>query len=238
VTWTSQTSGTTADLFSVRFLDADNGFAVGAGPTILRTSDGGANWTLISTEKRFRAMLISGQARSDEIYFLEEFNGNADQLTWKVSMLPSVRGSEDPALNDVLELITVKPFTSADEYTFSVTSVNAPSVNSDLNETVLDAIRVVPNPYVVTSVFEVVQGSLANQRQLHFTHLPQECTIRIFNVAGQLIQTLNVNNPIETDRYIWNMLTKDNLELAYGVYVFHVEAPGIGEKVGKFAVIK
>jgi hypothetical protein len=119
-----------------------------------------------------------------------------------------------------------------------VTSVNAPSVNSDLNESVLDAIRVVPNPYVVTSVFEVVQGSLANQRQLHFTHLPQECTIRIFNVAGQLVKTLNVSNSFNTSRYIWDMRDKNGREIPYGVYIFHVEAPGIGEKVGKFAVIK
>ncbi|MEN9839910.1 MAG: hypothetical protein RL177_1389 [Bacteroidota bacterium] len=238
VTWTAQTSGTTADLFSVRFLDANNGFAVGAGPTILRTTDGGTTWTLISTEKRFRAMLINGQARSDEIYFLEEFNNQPNQLTWKVSMLPSVRGSEDPSAGDVLDLITVKPFTSADEYTFSITTVNAPSVNSEVSESALDAIRVVPNPYVVTSVFEVVQGSLANQRQLHFTHLPQECTIRIFNVAGQLVQTLNVSNSFNTSRYVWDMKDKNGHEIPYGVYIYHVEAPGIGEKVGKFAVIK
>jgi hypothetical protein len=36
----------------------------------------------------------------------------------------------------------------------------------------------------------------------------------------------------------WNMLTRDNLAISYGVYVYHIEAPGIGEKTGKFAVIK
>ena len=36
----------------------------------------------------------------------------------------------------------------------------------------------------------------------------------------------------------WNLLTKDNLSLAYGVYIYHVDAPGIGEHIGKFAVIK
>jgi hypothetical protein len=34
------------------------------------------------------------------------------------------------------------------------------------------------------------------------------------------------------------MLTKDRLEVAFGVYVYHVEAPGIGNKIGKFAIIK
>jgi hypothetical protein len=34
------------------------------------------------------------------------------------------------------------------------------------------------------------------------------------------------------------MRNKDGNEIPYGVYIYHVEAPGVGEKVGKFAVIK
>ena len=43
--WTSQTSGTTNDLWGVSFTDANNGTAVGFGGTILRTTNGGTNWT-------------------------------------------------------------------------------------------------------------------------------------------------------------------------------------------------
>ena len=42
-TWTSQTSGTTSDLWDVSFIDANTGIAVGG--TILRTIDGGTTWT-------------------------------------------------------------------------------------------------------------------------------------------------------------------------------------------------
>jgi len=28
------------------------------------------------------------------------------------------------------------------------------------------------------------------------------------------------------------------MDIAFGVYVFHIEAPGVGQKIGKFAVIK
>ena len=45
-TWTSQTSGTTADLYGVSFSDANNGTAVGMFGTTLRTTDGGTIWTL------------------------------------------------------------------------------------------------------------------------------------------------------------------------------------------------
>ena len=36
----------------------------------------------------------------------------------------------------------------------------------------------------------------------------------------------------------WDLLSKDNLTVAYGIYVYHVEATGIGEKIGKLAIIK
>jgi hypothetical protein len=28
------------------------------------------------------------------------------------------------------------------------------------------------------------------------------------------------------------------MDIAYGVYIFHVDAPGIGEKIDRFAIIK
>jgi len=33
-------------------------------------------------------------------------------------------------------------------------------------------------------------------------------------------------------------LTKDNLSASYGVYIYHIDAPGIGKTAGKFAIIK
>ena len=38
------TNGTTVDLSGVKFVDADNGIAVGASGTILKTTDGGKLW--------------------------------------------------------------------------------------------------------------------------------------------------------------------------------------------------
>src|SRR5207237_10711756 len=43
--WTPQTSGTTAHLRGVRFLNVQRGWAVGDGGLILTTSDGGNTWT-------------------------------------------------------------------------------------------------------------------------------------------------------------------------------------------------
>jgi hypothetical protein len=34
------------------------------------------------------------------------------------------------------------------------------------------------------------------------------------------------------------MRSKDNLDIAYGVYVYHVDAGDAGQKIGKFAIVK
>jgi len=94
---------------------------------------------------------------------------------------------------------------------------------------------VVPNPFIIADDFMRDPAF----PEVHFTHLPAKCTIRIFNTAGDLIQTLHHDQPgIDSDGYEpWNLLSKNDQLVASGVYIFHVEAPGYGEFVGKFAVI-
>ena len=52
------------------------------------------------------------------------------------------------------------------------------------------------------------------------------------------MRTIERNSNILDGTEVWDMLTKDKLDVAFGVYVFHVDAPGIGSKVGKFAIEK
>jgi hypothetical protein len=69
-------------------------------------------------------------------------------------------------------------------------------------------------------------------------NLPKECSISIFTVSGKFVQKI-VHVASEANRRAsWDLRTKDGLEIAHGVYFYAVEAPGIGVKTGKFAVIK
>ena len=142
-----------------------------------------------------------------------------------------------PRTGDHLNLLLTHPFMPNDTYTFTTKSEKMDSV---LAKTDLNNIKVVPNPYVGSNSWEPKNpySSGRGERQLHFTHLPARCTIRIFNVRGQLVNTLYHNVSIDNGTEIWNMLSKDNLEISYGVYIYHVKAEGIGEKVGKFVVLK
>ena len=141
---------------------------------------------------------------------------------------------------DRVDMIQANRFSSSDVYEFTIGADNLAKEDLSLASSQLDQIKVVPNPYIVTNLAENRPTPVRPQqeRQLHFINLPAQCTIRIFNVAGHLVQTINVNNSIDNGRHVWNMLTKDNLDLSFGVYIYHVEAPGIGETTGKFAVIK
>jgi hypothetical protein len=175
---------------------------------------------------------------SDLIYILNEQN----EVAYELEIHPHT-GKQVfyPMEGDVIELVQSGEFTSSDVYEFTIDpNSNVAKYDAQLAKSQLDQIRVVPNPYIVTNLVERRPTPVRPQqeRQLHFINLPSQCTIRIFNVAGQLVQTLNVNNSMDNGLKVWDMLTKDNLDLAYGIYVYHVEAPGIGEYTGKFAVIK
>jgi len=105
----------------------------------------------------------------------------------------------------------------------------------------MDKIKVVPNPYVMTNMMETqVSNPYLNQRRrLMFTHIPANCSIKIFTVSGILVDEIIVSNTPENGIIHWDMLTRENLEIAAGMYIYHIESEITGDaKLGKFAVIK
>ena len=69
-------------------------------------------------------------------------------------------------------------------------------------------------------------------------NLPRECTIRIYTITGQLVQTLHHDSTGDDGQLAWDLVSRDGMNIAYGIYLFHVEAPGVGDHIGRFAVIK
>lgn len=199
------------------------------------------NFGFIELDETDGAGKLSVQgARRDRIVFLEENAEGNEVFTWWF-YFPS--GSEVnpnfrvPAGGDTAYVYLNKPFLAADKFEFVA---KQPSVDEDQAKVDMDKIKVVPNPYVATARWEPKNPFTSGRgpRELHFTHLPAKCTIRIFTVSGELVQTIHHDEALNDGTADWDMLSKDNLQISYGVYVYHVEAPGIGEKIGKFAVIK
>jgi hypothetical protein len=175
--------------------------------------------------------------RTDVILFLEEDSEGKLTWTWQLLMNLQPPNGRNPVAGDTLNLILRKPFLSTDVYRFQM---RGETEDKELAKDELDDIRVVPNPYVAAEVWEPRNpfSSGRGPRELHFINLPRECTIRIFNVSGILVDLIEHDSVLDNGTAIWDMLSKDNLEISYGVYVYHIEAPGIGQKTGTFAIIK
>jgi hypothetical protein len=187
---------------------------------------------------------------TDEIIFLTAHPEIPDSMIpswWVRYNIPSGTNPDTivPGPGDVLTLSLNKPFLPNDRFEFTVLDDRT---DNELAKADMERIKVVPNPYIVTNSWEPSNpySDGRGERELHFTHLPPRCTIRIFNVRGQLVNTLEHEGgpggqeqvPEFNGTYTWNMLSRDNLEISYGIYIYHIDAPGIGEKIGKFVVIK
>ncbi|MFC1481802.1 hypothetical protein ACFL6E_06115 [Candidatus Neomarinimicrobiota bacterium] len=96
----------------------------------------------------------------------------------------------------------------------------------------LGKVYAVPNPFIEKSGFT---GDGAEGR-IGFYGLTAACTIRIYSYAGQLVQTIEHNDPVYTTA--WLQVTRNAQSIASGVYFFVVTTPAGEQATGKFIVIK
>jgi len=138
-----------------------------------------------------------------------------------------------PSVGDVFTITTKKPFTN-DVFRFRT----YPPTTAPIEKDDLDLIKVVPNPYVVSSRTELYTGnSQWNLHEVRFIHLPPRCTINIYTISGDLVRKLE-HDSISYGEERWDLLTKENLETSYGVYIYVVKTPEGKTKIGKLAVVK
>jgi hypothetical protein len=181
----------------------------------------------------FRTGLISTVHTID---FKEDIQGEL-RRTWRV-ILTYVGANVPIEQQGTYTIATRKPFNRNDFITFKVKGAKIDNVVADSE---LDKIKVVPNPYVVTHEAEArllsTQTSGRGEREIRFTHVPPGSKIYIYTVRGEQIKTLSQENLYVGDVY-WNLRTEENLDVAFGVYIYVVEAANIGKKIGKLALIK
>jgi hypothetical protein len=179
----------------------------------------------------------------DEIRVLE-FTGaqtlaNA-KTVWRVLYNPPFNILEtpvEPVGGDVFRIATTRPFFNKDAFTF-ITKVA--SVSNEKAKTDLEKISVVPNPYLGAASWEKrnLNASGRGERKIDFINLPAKCEVRIYTMSGYLVTTLYKDSAPGDGALSWNLVSDDGMDIAYGIYVYHVKAEGIGEHIGKFAVIK
>lgn len=113
-------------------------------------------------------------------------------------------------------------------YKFSTSGLE--TINSDQTtaESALDLISVVPNPYYAFSGYET--SRLDNR--VKFINLPERCTVSIYAVNGTLVRKFRKDN--ELTYLDWDLKNTSNIPIAGGLYLCHVDVPGVGEKVVKW----
>lgn len=128
-----------------------------------------------------------------------------------------------------------KPFTEKDVFGFETTPV---VYDPKLADSLLQNVIVVPNPYVISSQFELpsYRPDLRGDRVIQFRNLPRECTIRIYTITGELVRTLQKND--DSNYLNWDVLSSESARIGYGVYIYHLETPTGATKIGRLGIIK
>ena len=146
-----------------------------------------------------------------------------------------------PQPGDTYLIATRKPFRTGEYFGFQSSS---PKLDKAMAQSDLANVAVVPNPYAGAASWEPATRSVGRgERRIYFIHLPRRCTIRIYTIAGRLVQTLEHDSSIDDGQEGWNLVSRDGMDIAYGIYVYHVSAfdqnnSETGTTIGKLAVLK
>jgi hypothetical protein len=134
-------------------------------------------------------------------------------------------------------------------YTFNTNDIATLFDQSSVSKGVLDQIRVVPNPYYGSSSYELISRT---DSRVRITNLPSKCTVRIYSLNGALVRTFIRDVSGQEDLYVlntggndirqsqrlpyldWDLKNQNNIFVSSGLYIIHIDAPGVGEKVIKW----
>ena len=178
---------------------------------------------------------------NERIYFFEkDVDGEFTIFTWLLRLV-LIDDSEEPYVfkgGEILFLRAKFPFNKFDLFAFQT---ELPKIDVALEKSDLDNIKVFPNPYIAAHEFEAALPpnvtSGRGERKIYFSNLPQRSKVHIFTSRGDLVRTLENDNSLTNGTIIWDLKTRENLDIAFGVYFYVVESDA-GIKRGKLAVIK
>jgi len=113
----------------------------------------------------------------------------------------------------------------------------------------LDNVKVVPNPYIGSESWNnpVPSDAFAWEHRLQFTNLPADAKIKIFTLDGDYVAEIEANKSVVVGEEVdisspsvaeWDLMTRSNQEAGPGIYMYVIESPSLGEKVGKFVIVR
>jgi len=124
------------------------------------------------------------------------------------------------------------------------------SIKSELTKADLAKVSVVPNPYLVRSDNDGVDGARLAVPRIFFTNVPEEGVLRVYSVSGQFLQELTwtksdltyAGNNSTSGDLPFNLRTREGTDMASGLYIYVLTATGPAGKNlvqrGKFVIIR
>lgn len=132
---------------------------------------------------------------------------------------------------DAFAIYGNKAITSTDAFSFTSPTVG---YDADLAKADVDNVNVFPNPYYGVNPQELTKYN----RWVTFTHLPAKATIRIYNLAGQLVRTI-IKDDASSQFQRWDLQNENNLPVGSGLFIAHIDMPDLGKtKILKVAIIQ
>lgn len=114
-----------------------------------------------------------------------------------------------------------------------------------------DEIIVVPNPYIrggQPTGWDLTPSDVdPTGTKIAFARLPRgDCTVKIFTLSGDLVQTLTNDGRQGNGTVFWNLISRNGQDIVSGVYLYSVECKdceegvkGCGDrKIGRFTVVR
>lgn len=237
-------------VFSNTYADSSNaidtiiGYPIGSLPVKTKINFKAYDVTDRKNPKRVKFIFFEGGSTKNDTLSSKDVlilsNETGSLLSWYVYFSDqSDTNRYTPKGGDTLLLSFKKPISANDKF---VARVNAAQYLKNDVAAQLERVKAVPNPYVVTNVFEqplAPQLRGRGERIVNFVNLPPKSKIHIFTSSGNHIRDLEHNGDIFDGSVKWDLRTKEGLDVAYGVYFYVVEVEGISDKkYGKLAIIK
>ncbi len=114
-------------------------------------------------------------------------------------------------------------------YQFNLDALAVDNSIQTVAENALDLIGIVPNPYYAYSQYE---GDKLDNR-VKIINLPNKCSIKIYSMNGTLVRQFEKDDNSITS-LDWDLKNQARIPIASGMYLIHIDVPGVGEKVLKW----
>jgi hypothetical protein len=157
------------------------------------------------------------------VYSLSGASGNLPVSGQKTTI------SYHSAYSDGSGFDTTSSYSLGDVLSFSMSD---PIIDNSKEPEALADIKVVPNPYIVSSLFDPME----NVSSVKFMYLPEVCDIQVFTMSGTKVKEINHTDGTGIEN--WNLTNTFGQQISYGVYYYLISTPGGDQTTGKLAIIR